>query len=151
VVAAVDPDRPLSNVATMDQRLQGVVPRRGYLVLAIGTFAITAMLLAAIGIYGVMAYSVTQRTREIGIRVALGAATHEVAVLVGRHTLVLVTLGLVIGLASAGAVTQLLQSQLWGVTPTDPATFALMSLLFALAALIAAFYPLRRALSIDPT
>jgi ABC-type antimicrobial peptide transport system permease subunit len=98
-----------------------------------------------------MAYSVTQRTREIGIRVALGAAAHEVIALVGRHVILVVALGLVTGLAGALAATQLLQSQLWGVTPTDPMTFALVSLLFAIVSGIAAFFPMRRALSVDPT
>jgi putative ABC transport system permease protein len=151
VVGDVDPDRPLSNVATMEQRLQSVIPRRGYFVFAISTFAITATLLAAIGIYGVMAYAVTQRTREIGIRVALGAAAHEVIALVARHIVLVVAVGLIVGLAGAVAATQLLQSQLWGVTPTDPSTFALVSLLFMLVSLIAAFFPLRQAVSVDPT
>jgi putative ABC transport system permease protein len=151
VVASVDPDRPLSNISTMEQRLQGVIPRRGYLVFAITAFAMTATLLAAIGIYGVMAYSVTQRTREIGIRVALGAAAHEVIALVGRHAVVVVASGLLAGLASALVATQLIQSQLWEVTPTDPATFLLVSLLVALVAVVAALFPLRRAISVDPT
>jgi putative ABC transport system permease protein len=151
VVGEVDRDRPLSNIATMEQRLQAVIPRRGYFVVAISAFAITATLLAAIGIYGVMAYSVTQRTREIGIRVALGAASHEVIALVGRQAVFVVALGLAVGLAGALAATQLIQRQLWGVTPTDPSTFALVSLLFALVALIAASFPMRRAISVDPT
>jgi hypothetical protein len=151
VVGDVDRDRPLSNIATMEQRLQGVIPRRGYFVFAITAFAMTATLLAAIGIYGVMAYAVMQRTREIGIRVALGATAHEVIALVGRRAILLVAFGLAAGLAGALAATQLIQSQLWGVTPTDPATFALVSLLFALVALIAAFFPMRRAISVDPT
>ena len=151
VVGEVDRDRPLANVATMEQRLQGVIPRRGYFVFAISAFAMTATLLAAIGIYGVMAYAVTQRTKEIGIRVALGAAAHEVIASVGRHVVMVVALGLVTGLAGALAVTQWLQSQLWGVTPTDPATFALVSLLLGLVAGLAAFFPMRRALSVDPT
>jgi predicted permease len=151
VVHDVDPDRPLANVATMEQRLSFVLPQRGYVVFALTAFALTATLLAAIGIYGVMAYSVTQRTREIGIRLALGAAAHEVIALVGRRTVFIVALGLVTGLAGAMAATQLLQSQLWGVTPTDPATFAVVSLLFALVALVAAFFPIRRAVSVDPT
>jgi len=151
VVGEVDPDRPMSSIATMEQRLQGVIPRRGYLVFAISAFAITATLLAAIGIYGVMAYAVTQRTREIGIRLALGAAAHEVVGLVGRRTFLVVGLGLLAGMAGALAATQLIQSQLWDVTPTDPATFVLVPLLFALVAIIAAFFPMRRAISVDPT
>jgi ABC-type antimicrobial peptide transport system permease subunit len=141
----------MSSIATMEQRLQGVVPRRGYLVFAISAFAITATLLAAIGIYGVMAYAVTQRTREIGIRLALGAATHEVIALVGRRVVLIVALGLLAGLGGALAATQLIQAQLWDVAPTDPATFVLVPLLFALVAIIAAFFPMRRAISVDPT
>ena len=151
VVSDVDPDRPMASVATMEQRLRFILPQRGYLVFAITAFALAATLLAAIGIYGVMAYSVAQRTREIGIRVALGAAAHEVIALVGRQTIAIVVLGLVAGLAGALAATQLLQSQLWGVTPTDPATFALVSLMFGLITSIAAFFPMRRALSVNPT
>jgi len=128
-----------------------VIPRRGYLVFAISVFAMTATVLAAIGLYGVMAYSVTQRTREIGIRIALGAAAHEVITLVGRHVVRIVAAGLLAGLAGALVATQLIRSQLWDVTPTDPATFVLVSLLFALVALVAAFSPLRRAISVDPT
>jgi putative ABC transport system permease protein len=151
IVAAVDPDRPLSNIGTMEDRMQSVIPRRGYFVFAITAFAIAATLLAAIGIYGVMAYTVAQRTREIGIRVALGAAGHEVVGLVGRRTFLVVGLGLLSGMAGAVAATQLIQSQLWDVTPTDPATFALVPLFFALVAIIAAFFPMRRAISVDPT
>jgi putative ABC transport system permease protein len=151
VVADVDADRPLSSVATMEQRLQSVIPRRGYFVFAINAFAMTATLLAAIGIYGVMAYAVTQRTREIGIRMALGAATHEVIALVCRRIVLVVAAGLLAGLAGALAATRFIHAQLWNVTPTDPTTFVLVSILFALVALVAAFFPLRRATSVDPT
>jgi putative ABC transport system permease protein len=151
VVDAIDRDRPLANVATMQQHIASLVPQRGYFVFAITAFALTAALLAAIGIYGVMAYSVAQRTREIGIRLALGAAAREVVALVGGHTLIVVCLGLTAGLASALGATRLLQSQLWGITPTDPVTFAGAGLLFALVALVAAFFPMRRAIGIDPT
>jgi putative ABC transport system permease protein len=151
VISDVDSERPLASVATMEQRMRFVLPQRGYLMFAITTFALTATLLAAIGIYGVMAYSVTQRIREIGIRVALGAGAHEVIALVGRRTIWIVMLGLGVGLAGALAATQLLQSQLWGVTPTDPATFGLVSVLFGVVSSIAAFFPLRRALSVNPT
>jgi putative ABC transport system permease protein len=151
VVAAVDPDRPLSSVGTMEERMRSVIPRRGYFVFAITAFAMTATLLAAIGIYGVIAYAVTQRTREIGIRIALGAAAHEVVALVSRRTTVVVGFGLLAGMAGALAATQLLQSQLWNVTPTDPATFVLVPLFFALVAVVAAAVPMRRAVSVDPT
>ena len=151
VVTEVDADRPMSNIATMEQRLQGVIPRRGYFVLAITAFAMTATLLAAIGIYGVIAYAVTQRTREIGIRVALGAAAYEVVALIGRRTGIVVGVGLLAGIAGALAATQFLQSQLWDVTPSDPATFVLVPLLFALVAVVAAFFPMRRAIAVDPT
>jgi putative ABC transport system permease protein len=151
VVAAVDPDRPLSSVGTMEERMRSVIPRRGYFVFAITAFAMTATLLAAIGIYGVIAYAVTQRTREIGIRIALGAAAHEVVALVSRRTTVVLGFGLLAGMAGALAATQLLQSQLWNVTPTDPATFVLVPLFFALVAVVAAAVPMRRAVSVDPT
>jgi predicted permease len=151
VVGEIDRDRPLANVETMEQRVRSVVPQRGYFVFAITAFALTATLLAAIGIYGVIAYAVAQRTREIGIRVALGATTHQVLALVGRRTVFVVTLGLVTGLAGALVATRLLQAQLWGVTPTDPATFALVLCLFVLVTLVAAFFPMRRAISVDPT
>jgi putative ABC transport system permease protein len=151
VVASVDSDRPLANVGTMEDRMRAVIPRRGYFVFAITAFAMTATLLAAIGIYGVMAYAVTQRTREIGIRVALGAAAHEVVTLVARRTVLIVAAGLLAGMAGALGATQLIQSQLWDVTPTDPTTFALVLMLFALVAIVAAFFPMRRAISVDPT
>jgi len=151
VVAEVDPDRPLAAVTTMRGRLGAAVPQRGYVVLTLSVFALTAMGLAAIGIYGVMAYTVAQRTREIGIRVAMGAKTREVMLLVGRRALVLVAIGLSIGLAGSLGLTRLLQSQLWGVTPTDPATFATVTAVFTLVALAAAFFPLRRATGVNPT
>jgi len=151
IVSEVDPERPLANVLTMDQRIASVVPQRGYYAFALGAFALTATLLAAIGVYGVMAYSVAQRTREIGIRVALGAAAHEVVVLVSRRTMVIVIVGLIIGGAGALLATQLLRSQLWGVSPTDPVTFGTVGALFTLIALAAAFFPMRRAVRVDPT
>ena len=151
VVAGIDPDRPLANVVTMEQQLAAVVPRRGYLVLAMVAFALMAMLLASIGIYGVISYSVAQRTREIGIRVALGAGAAEVVRLVGGRALLLIAVGLSAGLGGALALTRLLQSQLWGVTPTDPATFAGAIVLLVLVALAACALPLRRATGVDPT
>jgi ABC-type antimicrobial peptide transport system permease subunit len=102
------------------------------------------------GIYGVMAYSVAQRTREIGIRVALGAGAREIVLLVGGRTMALVLVALSAGLAGSLMLTRLLQSQLWGVTPTDPVTFGAVIALLVLVALTAAFIPIRRATDVNP-
>ena len=151
VVAEIDPDRPLASVSTMGGRIGSLVPERGYFVFAITAFALTAMLLAAIGIYGVLAYSVSQRAREIGIRFALGARVLEIVMLVGRRALAILSLGVAIGMVVSLMLTRLLQSQLWNVKPTDPATFAVVSMLLVLVAVLAAFVPIRRAASVDPT
>jgi putative ABC transport system permease protein len=151
VVGDVDPDRPLAGVSTMERRMASLMPERGYFVFAITAFALTAMFLAAIGIYGVLAYSVSQRTREIGIRFALGAGVVEIAMLVGQRALLILSIGLVVGLAGSMMLTRLLQSQLWNVAPTDPATFASVILLLVLVTVVASFFPLRRAASVDPT
>jgi putative ABC transport system permease protein len=107
--------------------------------------------LAAIGIYGVMAYSVARRTREIGLRVALGASAADVVSLVGRRALTLFALGAAAGLVGALGATRFIASQLFGVTATDPSTFGLVLLLFALVAVAACVVPIRRALRVDPT
>jgi putative ABC transport system permease protein len=149
-VAGIDPGRPLASVSTMEGQLRGLVPQRGYVALATTAFALAAMLLSAMGIYGVMAYSVAQRTREIGIRVALGAGAREIVLLVGGRTMALVLVALSAGLAGSLMLTRLLQSQLWGVTPTDPVTFGAVIALLVLVALTAAFIPIRRATDVNP-
>ena len=150
-IAQIDPDRPLSNVGTMEQQLGRVVPQRGYFAFAVTVFALVAMLLAGIGIYGVVSYSVAERTREIGIRIALGASRREVIQLVAGRALFVIALGLSVGLAGALMLTQLLQSQLWGVTPTDRSTFAAAIAVLVAAAVAACVFPLRRALGVNPT
>jgi len=150
-VALVDPDRALGRVMPLEWYIAGGLRQRAASTLAIGVFALTAVLLAAIGIYGVTAYSVAQRTREVGIRVALGAGVADVIALVGRHLLWLIAIGLLVGLAISVAFGRLIASQLWGVTPTDPATYAAVSLLLVGVALVACYVPLRRALEVDPT
>ena len=114
-------------------------------------FGVVAAVLAAIGIYGVVAYTVTQRTREIGIRMALGASSGNVFKLVVRQALLLVLIGLVLGLAGSFALTRYIGNQLYGVTATDPATFASVSVGLLLVAVLASLIPTRRAVTVDPT
>ena len=113
-------------------------------------FGILAALLAAIGLYGVMAYAVASRTRELGIRLALGAEPRNIRWLVMRETLQLVVLGMLIGLSAALAATRLIASLLFGLTPTDPLTIALASLLLLAVAALAGYLPARRASRVDP-
>jgi putative ABC transport system permease protein len=135
----------------MEQVLGEQVQESRYYTLLLGIFASVATVLAMVGIYGVMAYSVAQRTREIGIRMALGAGRGDVLKLVLRHSLLLIGIGLVVGLAGSLGLTRIIESQLWGVTATDPATFIVVSLLLILVALTATFIPTRRAVQVDPT
>ena len=116
----------------------------------LGIFAGVAMTLAAAGIYGVVAYSVTLRTREIGIRMALGARRSQVLVLVLRQSLALIAIGLVLGVGGAAAATRYLAGLLFGLTPLDPATFAGVATAFAAVAMLASYIPARRATLADP-
>jgi putative ABC transport system permease protein len=151
IVAEIDPDRPLIDALPMDALLaRALWARHGYIVV-LSVFAGAATLLAAIGIYGVTAYSVARRTREIGIRVALGAGTRDVMALIGRGASRMLAIGVIGGVAGALALTRLIAAQLWGVTPTDPATFAAVIVLLLFVALLACWIPMRRALRVDPT
>ncbi len=150
-VAEVDPNRPVANIRTVEQNLSQQVQYVRLYVLLLGIFGAIAAVLAAIGIYGVMAYSVAERTREIGIRMALGASARDIFRLVVLHALVLLAIGLTLGLAGSFALTRYLGSALYEVKATDPSTFALVSLLLAVVAIVACFIPTRRAVSVNPT
>jgi len=149
-VQSVDKDQPISQVRTMDQLLDQSVGQRRLSMLLLGLFACIALLLATIGIYGVMSYSVAQRSHELGIRMALGAARGNVLQLVMRQGMSLVVIGLVLGILGALGVTRLLATQLFGVDPTDPATFTLVAVGLALVALVATLVPALRATRVDP-
>jgi predicted permease len=144
------PDLPIESTVTMDEALAASVAQPRFRTLLVALFAMAATLIATCGIYGLMAYAVTQRRREIGVRMALGAERHDVFRLVLTRALRIVVAGIVAGLAGALGVTRVLQRFLFGVTPTDPIAFAIVTLLLVAVGLMAAWLPARRASRIDP-
>jgi putative ABC transport system permease protein len=144
------PDLPIAGMVTMDEAVAASVAAPRFRTLLLGLFAMAATLIATCGIYGLMAYAVTQRRREIGVRMALGAARRDVLRLVLTRALRIVVAGLIVGLAGAAAVTRVLQGFLFGVTPTDPLVFTAVTLLLLAVGLMAAWLPARRATRIDP-
>jgi putative ABC transport system permease protein len=144
------PDLPIQSTVTMDEAVAASVAQPRFRMVLLALFAMTAMLIATCGLYGLMAYAVTQRRREIGVRMALGADRRDVLRLVLTRALRVVLAGLIVGLAGAVAVTRVLQTFLFGVTPTDPLVFTIVTLLLLAVGLIAAWLPARRATRIDP-
>ena len=149
-VWSIDRNLPLASVKTLEQVIAASVWQPRFNLLLVGLFAGLALVLAAVGIYGVMAYSVTERTHEIGIRMALGAKQADVLRLVVREGMALAAIGGAIGLAGAFALTRLLGGLLYQVKATDPAIFAAVPCLFAVVALLASYIPARRATRVDP-
>jgi putative ABC transport system permease protein len=149
-VLAVDPDQPISTVRTMDDYRGESTSRNRLLALLLGAFASLALVLAGVGIYGVVSYATAERAHEIGIRMALGADKGRVLALVLRQGLAKVLLGVLLGLVSAAFLARFLSSSLYGVTTLDPPAIALALLFFLAAALPALLVPARRAISVDP-
>jgi putative ABC transport system permease protein len=149
-VWAIDKDQPVFDVKTMYEVRSSSVALYSFSSVMLGIFAGVALVLAAVGIYGVMAFAVTQRTQEIGIRMALGARTADVLGLVVRHGMKLAVIGIVLGLAGSWALTRFIEKLLVGVQPTDLLTFSLVSIGLLLAAFLACYLPARRATKVDP-
>jgi len=150
VIRSVDRDQPVTNVRTMEQIFSNSIADERFNMLLLGGYAVLALLLAAVGIYGVMSYQVSQYTREIGIRLALGAQRADVLRLVLGNGLTLTSAGLAAGLAGVWGLTRLMSGLLYGVSATDPLTLTSVSLLLCFIALLACYIPARRATKVDP-
>ncbi|HYY57647.1 MAG TPA: ABC transporter permease [Pyrinomonadaceae bacterium] len=149
-VQAIDKDQPVYNIRTMAELLKESIAQRRLNMLMLGAFALIALLLAASGIFGLIAYTVAQRTHEIGIRMALGAQKSDILKLIFGQGMSLTMMGLGLGLAAAFALTRLMSGLLFGVSSTDPLTFLSLALFLAAVALIACYIPARRAMKVDP-
>jgi putative ABC transport system permease protein len=149
-VWSIDKDLPVFDVRTMQEVRSTSVAMYSFSSVMLGIFAIVALVLAAIGIYGVMAFAVSQRTQEIGIRMALGARARDVLKLVVRHGMKLALLGIAIGLAGSWALTRFMAKLLFGVQATDLLTFSIVSICLLVAAFVACYLPARRATKVDP-
>ncbi|HSP06332.1 MAG TPA: FtsX-like permease family protein, partial [Acidobacteriota bacterium] len=149
-VRSIDPAMPVSNLKTMDERLADSLAPRRFAVTLLGFFAAVALLMAAIGLYGVISYSVTLRTQEIGIRMALGAQTSQVLSMVLGHGMRLAAIGTAIGLFGAWILARSLSSQLFEIGAFDPVVFLLMAIVLAIVAAMAAYIPAHRAARVDP-
>jgi ABC-type antimicrobial peptide transport system permease subunit len=150
MVNELDPQVPITEVESMDQLLAKSLARRSFTMMLLATAAMLALVLSAVGIYGVISYVVTQRRNEIGIRMALGAQASTVRALVVRQSLGVAAVGVIIGLAAAFAATRVLGALLYGVSPTDPMVLAGATVVLLVLAALASYGPARRASRVDP-
>ena len=150
IVRGIDANAGFDAIIPMERLVASSVARQRFYAVLLGVFAAIAGVLAAVGVYGVLAYAVTQRTQEIGIRMALGAQRRQVLGLVLRSGLILTTIGIGLGLLGAAAGSRLLQGMLFGITALDAQTFIAVSAMFGLVAMLAAYVPARRATEVDP-
>ena len=149
-VKTLDPQLPVYNVSTLDRRISDSVAQPRFYAALLSVFAGLALVLAAVGIYGVLSYHVAQCTREIGLRIALGARQANVLGLVLLQGITLAAIGMALGVAGAWGASRYLASMLFGITPTDTATYASTGVVMALIGLLGAYIPARRATSVDP-
>jgi ABC-type antimicrobial peptide transport system permease subunit len=146
----VDPDQPMWKIRSVDWLVERSVVDRKFLLALMIMFAALALALTVIGLYGVISYLVSQRTQEIGIRMALGAQVRHILQLILKHGVLLVALGVGLGIIAAILVTRLMSHLLYGITPTDPLTFSAIAVLLTFIALVACYLPARRAAHVDP-
>ena len=149
-VTSLDPNLPIYDVRTMDQWIADSLAAPRFNLVLLGTFAGLALILASVGIYGVVAYSVTQRTRELGLRIAIGAQQRDVVAMVLRESLVVVAVGMAVGVAAALLATRALSGLLFGISPLDPVTWTAVTCLLFGVAFLASYVPARRATRVDP-
>jgi ABC-type antimicrobial peptide transport system permease subunit len=147
---AIEPNEPVSQVVTMNELLSNSVAQRRFPMLLLGVFAAVALVIAAVGIYGVISYAVSQRTQEIGIRMALGAQMGDVLRMVVWRGMSLTLIGGALGVAASLALTRVMKNLLFEVSATDPVTYVFVALLMVVVALIAIYIPARRATKVDP-
>jgi putative ABC transport system permease protein len=149
-VQSIDPEQPIADVRTMDQWVSRSLEGRRSPMLLLALFGIVALILSAIGIYGVLAFGVAQRVREFGIRQALGANSRSILTLVFRQGMLTIAVGIALGLAGAMSLTRSLQNLLFSVRPLDASVFVVVTILLFAVALVACYVPARRATRIDP-